>query len=82
MIIRACDICGQDVLPYATWVEVPLGIEHSRIAIKHPSGQDTTILHLQVVKGPDDFDVCGACFRDAMRRYLAEAMRVEEPVAP
>lgn len=75
MVIHACDVCGQDIQSYATWIEVPLGVDNPRIAIKHPASKDTTILHLQVVQGSDDFDICAACFRDAMRRYLAEATK-------
>ena len=74
MIIHACDLCGIDIVSYARWVEVPLNIDNWRIAVKRLAGIETTILHFNVdaTNRPADFDLCAACFRDAMRRYIAE----------
>ena len=69
MIIHACDLCGSDIVGYATWIEVPVNIEHPRI----PMSQGATILHLKAYNGKGDVDICAACFRDALRRYLVES---------
>lgn len=79
MIIRACDLCGCDVLPYATWIEVPVNVDNERIdRVKHPGGQDTTIMHISMNVTKSDYDVCAACFRDTLRRYLDVSTKAME----
>ena len=68
MKVSICDICGGDLDTYGTWVSVPVVMDHPRIL----RSSNSTILHLQVVKGHEDFDICGSCFRNAMRIYLKD----------
>ena len=82
MLVHVCNLCGSDIGGYATWVEVPVNPDNDRIrAIQHPDGPDTSILHIQIAQG-EDFDLCAACFRDALRRYLNESLKADAQDVP
>jgi hypothetical protein len=78
VIVHLCDICGEEAGSYGTSVEVPLKTSNPIVGRIARDGPATTVLHLGITEGPDNFDICVECFRDALLRYLGERVPTQD----